>query len=251
MCLVQHWHLWAMKLVHSDDNEELLRSPLRPLRFLSLLPLAYAFERTLGWILPHAGRCAGAYGRSAETLTEDMQTVRSTVMLAAPRRFQKGRNTAVLRADATRFNRWIFRATENAGWARRQFIRGRTLVRRCRCHRSPCVAGLDCANKKAGYRSDQPRDAEIPGRTLGCANEQRATLRPHTERQRGLTVPQRSAALSWRYSKSLGPSDPLQRAFQYVCRSAVLRSFGLAVFFQPKTLCRSLRSSMTIPVKLP
>ncbi len=92
--------------------------------FLSLLPLAHSFERTMGWLCPMLGGATVAYARSVETLTEDMQTVRPTVMLAVPRLFEKVRNTAVSRSESSRFNRWLLRATESAGWARRQAAEG-------------------------------------------------------------------------------------------------------------------------------
>ena len=57
--------------------------------FLSFLPLAHAFERTVGYYLPMmAGSCV-TYARSIEQLREDLLTVRPTVLLSVPRIYDK------------------------------------------------------------------------------------------------------------------------------------------------------------------
>ena len=56
---------------------------------MSFLPLAHAFERTVGYYLPMmAGSCV-VYTRSIEQLREDLLTVRPTVLLSVPRVYDK------------------------------------------------------------------------------------------------------------------------------------------------------------------
>lgn len=56
--------------------------------FLSVLPLAHAFERTVGYYLPMMGGCTIAFARSPDDLREDLATVRPTVLLGVPRLFE-------------------------------------------------------------------------------------------------------------------------------------------------------------------
>ena len=71
--------------------------PLADDVFLSILPLAHAFERTVGYYLPMMGGCAVAYARSAQDLRDDLVTVRPTVRVAVPYLFE--RMCAAIRAS--------------------------------------------------------------------------------------------------------------------------------------------------------
>jgi long-chain acyl-CoA synthetase len=71
--------------------------PLADDVFLSILPLAHAFERTVGYYLPMMGGCAVAYARSAQDLRDDFVTVRPTVLVAVPYLFE--RMCAAIRAS--------------------------------------------------------------------------------------------------------------------------------------------------------
>jgi long-chain acyl-CoA synthetase len=64
-------------------------APLRSDVFLSFLPLAHSFERTLGYYLPMMGGARVAYARSVEALREDLLTIRPTVLLAVPRIYER------------------------------------------------------------------------------------------------------------------------------------------------------------------
>jgi len=57
--------------------------------FLSILPLAHAFERTVGYYLPMMGGCTVAYARSAQDLPEDLTVIRPTAMLGVPLLFER------------------------------------------------------------------------------------------------------------------------------------------------------------------
>jgi len=86
--------------------------------FLSVLPIAHAFERTIGYYLPMMGGCAVAYTRSAQHLADDLATVRPTVMLGVPLLFE--RMAAVLRAQAATnlLRRMLVDLTTSVGWYR-------------------------------------------------------------------------------------------------------------------------------------
>ena len=57
--------------------------------FLSILPLAHAFERTVGYYLAMAGGAAVAYARSAQQIREDLLTVRPSVLVGVPRLYER------------------------------------------------------------------------------------------------------------------------------------------------------------------
>jgi long-chain acyl-CoA synthetase len=57
--------------------------------FLSVLPLAHAFERTVGYYLAMMGGCTVAYARSPHTLADDLRAIRPTVLLGVPLLFER------------------------------------------------------------------------------------------------------------------------------------------------------------------
>ncbi|MEN9437377.1 MAG: hypothetical protein RIR09_2032, partial [Pseudomonadota bacterium] len=57
--------------------------------FLSFLPLSHTFERTAGYYLPIAAGCAVAHARSVALLSEDMKTVRPTILISVPRIYER------------------------------------------------------------------------------------------------------------------------------------------------------------------
>jgi len=57
--------------------------------FLSVLPLAHAFERTVGYYLPMMGGSTVAYARSPQAISEDLAAVRPTAMLGVPLLFER------------------------------------------------------------------------------------------------------------------------------------------------------------------
>ena len=86
--------------------------------FLSILPLAHAFERTLGWLCPMLNGSTVSFARSIKTLAEDLASQRPTILLAVPRLFEKACDVAVTQAGATALGRWLLRCTEQVGWTR-------------------------------------------------------------------------------------------------------------------------------------
>jgi len=57
--------------------------------FLSFLPLSHTFERTVGYYAPMMGGGSVAYVRSIKELSEDLQTIRPTVIVSVPRIYEK------------------------------------------------------------------------------------------------------------------------------------------------------------------
>jgi long-chain acyl-CoA synthetase len=57
--------------------------------FLSIIPLAHAFERTVGYYLPMMGGSTIAYARSAQDVRDDLVAIRPTVLLGVPRLLER------------------------------------------------------------------------------------------------------------------------------------------------------------------
>ena len=57
--------------------------------FLSFLPLSHTFERTAGYYLPMAAGSTVAYARSIALLSEDMRTIRPTILISVPRIYER------------------------------------------------------------------------------------------------------------------------------------------------------------------
>jgi long-chain acyl-CoA synthetase len=110
----------------SNAEAVIRRIPPRPTDvFLSFLPLAHAFERTVGYILPMMAGCAVAYARSVEQLREDLLQVRPTVLLSVPRVYDKIYLAIQEKLGATGMKRRLFEATVRIGWQRLEAAQGR------------------------------------------------------------------------------------------------------------------------------
>ena len=92
--------------------------PRRDDVFLSILPMAHAFERTVGYYLPMMGGCTIAYARSAQDLPEDLITVRPTVMLGVPLLFERMSAAIWAKVAASPAKRSLLRITASVGWRR-------------------------------------------------------------------------------------------------------------------------------------
>ncbi|MGE5153875.1 MAG: AMP-dependent synthetase/ligase, partial [Bdellovibrio bacteriovorus] len=102
------------------------RIPARPTDlFLSFLPLAHAFERTVGYYLPMmAGSCV-AYARSVEQLRHDLLAVRPTVLLSVPRVYDRVYLAIQTKLGEHSARRLLFEAAVAIGWRRFQAAQGR------------------------------------------------------------------------------------------------------------------------------
>ncbi|WP_374615040.1 long-chain fatty acid--CoA ligase [Sphingorhabdus sp.] len=109
-------------------NAEAVATSMPPFQsdiFLSILPLAHAFERTMGYYLPMMAGSTVAYARSAELFAADLKAVRPTVLIAVPRLYE--RMLEAIRAKLPRFGwiRKLFDLTARVGWQDFQAKRGR------------------------------------------------------------------------------------------------------------------------------
>ena len=93
--------------------------------FLSFLPLAHAFERTVGLVLPMMAGCTVAYARSIEQLREDLVAVRPTALLSVPRVYDKVYLAIQEKVGARGLKRRLLEATVAAGWRRFAAAQGR------------------------------------------------------------------------------------------------------------------------------
>jgi long-chain acyl-CoA synthetase len=93
--------------------------------FLSVLPLAHAFERTLGCYLPMMAGASVAYARAPQTLPEDFKTVRPTVFLGVPRIYERIAARIRRKTGVSTAYRWVLETAASIGWARFQAERGR------------------------------------------------------------------------------------------------------------------------------
>lgn len=105
-------------LLWNAEGSAAIVPPRRDDVFLSVLPLAHAFERTVGYYLPMMGGCTVAYARSPDDLREDLVTVRPTAMLGVPLLYE--RMCAAIRASvAGRFaKQTLLRFAASLGWRR-------------------------------------------------------------------------------------------------------------------------------------
>ena len=103
------WNASAVNEVNAINSDDLL---------LSILPLAHAFEHTLGYLNPMLANAPVAFCLSVDRLAEDMQTLRPTVMLAVPRLFDRVRAKIEERANRSALSRVLMAWTQKVGWER-------------------------------------------------------------------------------------------------------------------------------------
>ena len=110
------WNASAVSEVNALTPDDLL---------LSILPLAHAFERTLGYLNAMLGNAPMAFARSVEHLSEDMRTLRPSIMLAVPRLFDRSRARIVETAEKSVISARLLKWTEEIGWQRRLIAEGK------------------------------------------------------------------------------------------------------------------------------
>ena len=86
--------------------------------FLSILPIAHAFERTVGYYLPLMGGCTIAYARSAQDLPEDLITSAISGELGVPLLFERMSTAIWAKVAASVAKRILLRMTASIGWRR-------------------------------------------------------------------------------------------------------------------------------------
>ncbi len=94
--------------------------------FLSFLPLSHAFERTLGYYLTVMTGATVAFARSIPQLSEDLQTIKPTLLISVPRIYE--RIYAAIRAkldEGSPLRKKLFYLAVEVGWARFLHQQGR------------------------------------------------------------------------------------------------------------------------------
>lgn len=99
--------------------------------FLSFLPLSHTFERTAGYYLPMAAGCCVAHARSVALLSEDLQTVRPTILISVPRIYERAYSVIMSKLGTSGWKLRLFHAAHTMGW--RRF---------CRAQHLPTPAGM-------------------------------------------------------------------------------------------------------------
>jgi long-chain acyl-CoA synthetase len=93
--------------------------------FLSCLPLAHAFERTVGYYLPMLGGSTVAYSRSIKLIAKDFVELKPTVFLGVPRLYERAVSVVRSQADANLLSRALLEATARLGWRQFECQQGR------------------------------------------------------------------------------------------------------------------------------
>jgi long-chain acyl-CoA synthetase len=93
--------------------------------FLSHLPLAHAFERTVGYYLPMMGGSTVAYARSIDVLAEDLRAIRPTVLLSVPRIYERVYGAIRSKAEDMPLGARLMRLAGDLGWHHYQAAQGR------------------------------------------------------------------------------------------------------------------------------
>lgn len=94
--------------------------------FLSFLPLSHTLERTAGYYLPMMAGATVAYARGITQLSDDMQHVKPSILIAVPRIFERiyyRLNSELSRKSI--LTQGLFHSTASIGWARFQYQQGR------------------------------------------------------------------------------------------------------------------------------
>jgi long-chain acyl-CoA synthetase len=86
--------------------------------FLLFLPLSHTFERTAGYYVPMAAGCCVAFARSTKQLSEDLKTVKPTILISVPRIYELvfAQIEASLAKSAVKSR--LFEAAQAVGWRR-------------------------------------------------------------------------------------------------------------------------------------
>jgi long-chain acyl-CoA synthetase len=84
--------------------------------FISFLPLAHGFERTVNYYLPMMAGSRVSYARSIKLLAEDLLAVRPTVFLSAPRLYEKIYAAVQDKVAPHELKRKLLAAAVSLGW---------------------------------------------------------------------------------------------------------------------------------------
>jgi long-chain acyl-CoA synthetase len=107
------------------DSLQILPVPRGSL-LLSFLPLSHTFERTVGYYLAVMAGATVAYARSIPQLSEDLQSIRPTILISVPRIYEKVYAAIKGRLrEGPSFRRRLFDLTVAVGWSRFEYMQKR------------------------------------------------------------------------------------------------------------------------------
>ncbi|UCD68113.1 MAG: long-chain fatty acid--CoA ligase [Betaproteobacteria bacterium] len=94
--------------------------------FLSFLPLSHMLERTGGYYYPMLCGSEVVFARSVETVGEDLQQIRPTVLISVPRMFERAyARIEFALAKKGKLAQRLFKLAEKVGWNRFERLQGR------------------------------------------------------------------------------------------------------------------------------
>jgi long-chain acyl-CoA synthetase len=94
--------------------------------FLSFLPLSHTFERTAGYYLTMMSGSTVAYARSIQQLSEDLQSIRPTVLVSVPRIYERVWSAIRAKLDeGPPLRKKLFALAVDVGYARFEHQQGR------------------------------------------------------------------------------------------------------------------------------
>ena len=93
---------------------------------LSFLPLSHTFERTLGYYLAVMTGATVAFARSIPLLSEDLQSIRPTMLISVPRIYERVYGAIKIKLEeGSPLKRMLFHLAVETGWARFEHEQGR------------------------------------------------------------------------------------------------------------------------------
>ncbi|MDH3235977.1 MAG: long-chain fatty acid--CoA ligase [Alphaproteobacteria bacterium] len=93
--------------------------------FISYLPLAHSFERTVGYYLPMMLGASIGYARSTQTLAKDLLIIRPTIFMGVPRVFERAFAAIKEKAGRSAVTARLLDWTERLGWRRFEAVHAR------------------------------------------------------------------------------------------------------------------------------
>lgn len=94
---------------------------------LSFLPLSHMLERMAGYYYPMMSGSQVAFARSIQSLSEDLKTIRPTVLISVPRIFERAyASIEQAISDKGAMAQRLFRLAKDIGYVRFEWLQGRT-----------------------------------------------------------------------------------------------------------------------------
>jgi long-chain acyl-CoA synthetase len=119
-CMLTHFALlWNAEAVTKNIT------PYTSDIFLSILPLAHAFERTVGYYVPIMGGCTVAFSRSIGHFPADLKIIQPTVLLSVPRLYERAYKAIKTATAGNALNDLFLKLAVRLGWRKFEAAQGR------------------------------------------------------------------------------------------------------------------------------